>query len=326
MTKPSISTIDVIIPTFNGGGTLRACLTQLLAQRTSRPFRVHVIDSGSSDNTLDIVRQFPVSLTQIANHEFSHGGTRNDAAMRVDGECVVFLVQDAELADVNCLEMLVNAVSSNDIAGVFGREEPRSDAKLYSRWLACRVNPATEELVTKTLSNSPQAWAEMSPLERYHLACFSDCFSCIRRDVLLKVPFRNIPFGEDFDWAKRALLAGHTIAYEPRAHFLHSHDRSAKYVFKRAYTAYSLLRELYDLKQGESLFSVGTALRKNVLHAIRWLWREPIPIGQKIIGTLGILPHVGALTFGAHLGSCSVELMLKYRWAHRLDRRLRRGI
>ena len=68
----------VVIPTYNGELYLRRILTALREQKIDGEFEVMVIDSGSTDATLDIVSDYPeVRLHEIKNSEFGHGKTRN---------------------------------------------------------------------------------------------------------------------------------------------------------------------------------------------------------------------------------------------------------
>jgi len=67
---------SVIVPTKNPGGILRSVLAAVCNQKTDFDFDVLVIDSGSTDGTVEFVRQFDdprVRLHEIAPAEFGHG-------------------------------------------------------------------------------------------------------------------------------------------------------------------------------------------------------------------------------------------------------------
>src|SRR5712692_11332837 len=86
---------SILIPTKNGAQELEACLRAVYSQKGTGPLEVIVIDSGSTDATLEIARGFPVRIEQIPPETFHHARTRNYAASLAKGEFLVFLSQDA---------------------------------------------------------------------------------------------------------------------------------------------------------------------------------------------------------------------------------------
>ena len=89
----------VVIPTFNGQRYLEEVLSSLFQQKTDFPYEVVIIDSGSTDASLDIINSFPVILHQIPNSEFNHGETRNLGAQLAKGQFVAYLTHDATPAN-----------------------------------------------------------------------------------------------------------------------------------------------------------------------------------------------------------------------------------
>jgi len=65
--------VSIVIPTLNGGEDFKRCLAAIFSQNVTFPFEVLVIDSGSTDQTVSIAREFPVRLYQIDKKEFNHG-------------------------------------------------------------------------------------------------------------------------------------------------------------------------------------------------------------------------------------------------------------
>ncbi len=101
-----MSDASVVILTYNGEKYLSQVL-EMIGRQKVKPREVIVIDSGSTDRTLEILRQHAVQLIQIPNDEFSHSRTRNCAAKQAQGKYVVFLTQDATPADSCWLEQLL---------------------------------------------------------------------------------------------------------------------------------------------------------------------------------------------------------------------------
>ena len=87
-----MSRVSVVIPVKDG----RRYLEELLgALEREAPDEVLVIDSGSSDGSVEIARAPGVEVLEIAPGEFCHGRTRNLGAERTTGELICFLTQDA---------------------------------------------------------------------------------------------------------------------------------------------------------------------------------------------------------------------------------------
>jgi GT2 family glycosyltransferase len=63
---------------------------------------------------------------------------------------------------------------------------------------------------------------------------FSNVNSAIRRELWERFPFADeVAFAEDQDWARRVLLAGYAIRYEPEAVVRHSHAYTIRSAFRR---------------------------------------------------------------------------------------------
>lgn len=86
--------VSVIIPCFNSQKYLEASLSAALK---NSPHEIIVVDDCSTDNSVEIIRRFPVTLLQ---NETNKGPvvSRNRGAKRATGDILLFLDADAELA------------------------------------------------------------------------------------------------------------------------------------------------------------------------------------------------------------------------------------
>lgn len=125
MGQPKIS---ILILTKNADKNIKESLEKVFSQDFSYGFEVIIVDSGSTDNTLKIVRQYPVKLYQIKPEEFSHSGTRNYIASLAHGNYLVFLVGDASPIDDRWLKCLVDPLMHDSkLAAVYGKQSPKTD-------------------------------------------------------------------------------------------------------------------------------------------------------------------------------------------------------
>lgn len=121
--------ITLIIPTYNAG-SLWPNVLDAIKQQTIYPDKLIVIDSGSKDETVPLASDLKnISIFNIDSKDFNHGGTRNLAvAKTLDADVIIFLTQDAILADSDAIKNLVYYFSDPLIAAVCGRQLPHKDA------------------------------------------------------------------------------------------------------------------------------------------------------------------------------------------------------
>ena len=84
--------ISVVVCSYNGARTLRACCEGVLKLQYSN-YEVIVVDDGSTDNTASIARQYGFRVISTSNHGLSHA--RNVGMEAASGEIVVYLDDDA---------------------------------------------------------------------------------------------------------------------------------------------------------------------------------------------------------------------------------------
>jgi rhamnosyltransferase len=219
MTKTSI-----IIPTKNGGRDIGACLTAIYSQKDTVPFEVIIIDSGSSDATLEIARRYSVRIEQISPERFHHARTRNYAASLAKGEVLVFLSQDAIPASDTWLAAFLSNFNEPAVGAVYGRQLPKAESGLERR-SAFAVMYGRTRIVKMPMDGVGLGH------KYYH---FSNANSAIRRKVWEATRFPDdLKVFEDVGIAKRILDSGWSIVYEPEAAVYHSHDFPLGILFKR---------------------------------------------------------------------------------------------
>lgn len=100
--------LAVLVPTLNAGARWSEWISALEAQ-TCRPSRVLVLDSASTDQTVQAALVAGFDVVPIARQHFSHGGTRQLGVglLEQSVKFIVLLTQDAVLADSKALEKLL---------------------------------------------------------------------------------------------------------------------------------------------------------------------------------------------------------------------------
>ena len=225
--------ISVVIPVKNGADTLAACIEGILAQTLSDRLEIIVIDSGSTDGSVEMASRYPVQVRQIAPTEFNHGETRNLGAQMARGEFVAMTVQDARPVDHRWLERMLKHFDDPAVAGVCGQQVvPHDLDKNPLQWF----RPYTQPVPRKIQFAKPGEFEGLPPAKQAALCGWDDVTAMYRRSVLLKVPFQRVNFSEDGIWAKDALSHGHALVYDYSARVYHYHHETFRFRFRRTYT------------------------------------------------------------------------------------------
>ncbi len=234
----AVRSASVLIPTFQGGEFLDRVLEGLAGQRGGElAWDLLVIDSGSSDGTLEILKRWrgdfpvPMRVRGIDPVEFDHGDTRNQLAAWSTGELLVFLTQDAIPGSEDWLATLVQGFEDPEVAAATCRNVPRPDASFATR-LFSRDDPGYAE--EGRLVRLPDDYDALDPHARRLLYNFNDVASAFRREVWRRHPFPRTPFGEDVLMARALLEAGYVLRYDADALVEHSHEYGPDEVRARA--------------------------------------------------------------------------------------------
>jgi len=108
--------LSVIIPTYNRAEDLERCLVSL-ANQTYKDFETIVVDNGSTDETPEILKKYPVRVVNDAAKNVTHlfnAGWQNSGA-----EIIVFINDDAEAVPA-WLENLLGTFERFKDAGAVG--------------------------------------------------------------------------------------------------------------------------------------------------------------------------------------------------------------
>jgi len=222
MTAPSVT---VAILTWNGEKYLDAILNAVEVQQYAGVVEILVIDSGSTDRTLEIVHGHPgVLLREIPNSEFGHGKTRQLAAQLATGEFVVYLTHDAVPMHEHWLEAIVRPMADDPrISAVMGKQVARPGCFPMLKYeIASVFKGMGPDFGTTVFYDNGSLDNDAL---RAGATFYSDANSAARRSVLLgDVPYRDVDYAEDQVLGRDLIAAGHRKAYAPQAVVEHSND------------------------------------------------------------------------------------------------------
>jgi glycosyltransferase involved in cell wall biosynthesis len=138
MTRPRLS---IIVATFNAAGLLPACLASIRAQAFDA-WELLVVDGGSSDGTVDLIRQHADIIAYWHSHpDKGIYDAWNQAVAQARGDYVCFLGADDAWSDPAALQAMFDAIAARghdpDLVSARGRvvaEDGRPLATIGTRW------------------------------------------------------------------------------------------------------------------------------------------------------------------------------------------------
>jgi rhamnosyltransferase len=181
---------SVIVRTRDSEAGLPRCLSSLAGQ-TVLPELI-VVDSGSTDATLDIARAFDAKIVRIAAAAFSYGGALN-AGAEVASAPVHFALSSHCVAPREWVERSLRHYERPEVAATSGQTS-RPDG-----------SPLTEPMTLSrdTVVANP-IWG------------FSNHASSWRADVWRALPFDPaLIASEDLEWSDRVVASGWVIVFDP---------------------------------------------------------------------------------------------------------------
>ncbi|MDP8200606.1 MAG: glycosyltransferase [Candidatus Tenebribacter burtonii] len=203
---------SIIIRTYNEVKYLGECLEQIYKQ-TIKDFEIIIVDSESTDSTLEIASKYPVKIIEIKKEDFSHGRSLNIGCRAAKGEYLVLISAHAIPVEKTWLEELIKPFDEN-VAAVFGQQKPMKDAY---------------PLVKRFVENS---WENIGKSR----ILLSNSNSAIKKEIWEKLPFdEDLIAAEDVLWAKEVKTLGFEIVYNAKAAVYHSHNDTIAQVYKRYY-------------------------------------------------------------------------------------------
>lgn len=104
-----LPSVVVVVVNWNGASLLGPCLDSVSVVRYDGPVELVVIDNGSSDGSLDLLRRHYPEVRLIVNSRNNYADANNLAVLQAPSELVLQLNSDARL-DRDCLQTLASTL------------------------------------------------------------------------------------------------------------------------------------------------------------------------------------------------------------------------
>jgi cellulose synthase/poly-beta-1,6-N-acetylglucosamine synthase-like glycosyltransferase len=210
--------VSIIIPTFNGAARIGNCLAALLAQAVDRNIEIIVVNDGSTDNTIDVVKKFP-GVRCISQSNAGPAAARNRGAEEARGS-LILLTDDDCVPLPGWIEAMVKPFGDPDVVGAKGIYRSRQKA-LIARFVQIEYE---------------DRYRLMANLETID---FIDTYSAaFRRERFLEMGGYDTSFpvacAEDVELSYRMSSRGWKMKFAPEAIVYHTHpDKLSSYLKKK---------------------------------------------------------------------------------------------
>jgi rhamnosyltransferase len=207
--------VSVIMRSKNAAWVIGQALAGLFSQHR-KDFELLLVDSGSTDATLDIARRFPCRIIQIPATDYFPGAVLNNAIRQARGELLVFQNSDVVPLTPDALGRLLAPLEAGEADAAFARQLPRPEAHTWVRRDYALAFPP---------QGAPPPWM-----------VYSLPFAAMRRSAWERRPFYEDAWGsEDTEWGHQARRSGLAVRYVPEALVMHSHNYTLRQLYGRRF-------------------------------------------------------------------------------------------
>ena len=224
--------VAILVVSYNTEDLLRECLRSVYEQRGGLRQQVIVVDNGSVDRSVDMIRtEFPEVELIDAKQNLGFARGVNLAATRANAEFLLLLNPDTVVLD-RALERLVQFARSHPDHGLYGGRALKRDGSLELS--SCWALPTVWSMTCFALGLStafrhtqwfdPEAMADWRRDTVREVGFISGCLLLAPRDAWRKLggfDERYFMYGEDADLALRARQAGFRPIICPEACIVH---------------------------------------------------------------------------------------------------------
>ncbi|MEI2651675.1 MAG: glycosyltransferase family 2 protein [Microthrixaceae bacterium] len=242
-------TCSIVIRAYNEAQHLGRLL-EGIKQQTIQDVDVILVDSGSTNSTVEIAEAYGARVVRIPSAEFTFGRSLNYGIKAAKRELIVIASAHVYPVYPDWLETLLRPFQDESIALTYGKQRGPDFAKFSEQQIFHQWYPDFSKPKQET-------------------AFCNNANSAIRKSLWEQNNYDETLTGlEDLAWAKWAKEQGHAIAYVAEAEIIHVHNETPHGVYNRYRREAMALRKIYP----EAHFNFYDFLRLTITNILSDLW------------------------------------------------------
>jgi rhamnosyltransferase len=229
---------SIIIRAYNEEKHIGRLLEGILHQ-TIKDVEVILVDSGSTDSTVEIAQSHGAHIVRIPPEEFTFGRSLNYGIREATSEYIVIASAHVYPVYPDWLAALLHPLLDRQVALSYGKQRAPVSAKFSEKQIF-------------------HQWYPELGKQHQETAFCNNANAAIRRSLWKKNPYDETLTGlEDLAWAKWAQEQGYEISYVAEAEVIHTHEETPRGVFNRYRREAMAYKKIYP----ESHFSIYDFVR-----------------------------------------------------------------
>lgn len=206
--------VSVVIRTHDEIHLIETLITKINEQDYNN-FEIIVVDSGSTDGTVEVAKRLNARVVQIKDEDFTFGYSLNVGCRASEGEILAFISGHCFPVDKNWISKFVKNYADETVGCVFGGQKGNHSTKY-----------AEERIFS-------QYYGKKNKMP-YEGAFCNNANNSIRKSIWEKIPFDESLTGlEDIDWNLRMHKMGYKSVYNAEAEIYHIHTETWKKIRHR---------------------------------------------------------------------------------------------
>lgn len=249
-------TCSIVIRAFNEEKHITRLLDGIRHQNI-QDVQVILVDSGSSDRTVEIATEYGVQIVNIQPQDFTFGRSLNLGLSHAKADFVVIASAHVYPVYPDWLERLLEPFEDEKVAISYGKQRGMettqfSEHRIFEHW-----------------------FPDISTINQDHPFC-NNANAAIRKKTWEQNAYNEfLPGLEDLAWARWAHEQGYRIAYVAEAEIIHVHNESWRGISNRYRREGMAFKTIYPQEQF-GIFDLLSAFFSNVKNDLQIARRDKI--------------------------------------------------